>query len=144
MTQLTKYQNLYSVDDQHRILVNLVYQEINNEFIGCYFGYEGGGSFSDGLFWVDKNDNFFHEWNVIEFPEEFQKILNELILIRDEFGGFGSQDEDYGVPSAKGWQFADSDTVEEYEEHWEYRSDQFKEAVIKLVSQNWSLSMRWS
>ena len=143
MVKQIQIQNLFSVDDQDQILVNLVYQKINNDFIGCYFGYEGGGAFSDGLFWIDENKIFVHEWNVIEFPENFQKILNELIVIRDEFGGFGLQDEDIGVPSPKGWKFADSDTVEEYDEHWEYRSDQFEEDVINLVSQNWSLSMRW-
>jgi hypothetical protein len=144
MSKKAQFEHLFAVDEDHGIRANLVYLKIEDEIIGCFFGYEGGGSYSDGSFWINKDWELFLKSDASEFPEHLSGAFEDLIAVRDSFGGYDPETLEEGWPSDAGWKLAESDNVEEYDEHWEYRSDNFDEDVINLVSGDWGLSMRWN
>lgn len=144
MAKKAVFEHLFAVDDDRRIRANVVYRKIKNDFIGSFYGYEGGGAYADGLFWIDKDGQLLLDWDENEFPEKFHKALDELTDIRNGYGGYDPETEEEGFPSKEGYQLGHTDNAQDYDEHWEYRSDGFDDNIIKLISASWGLSMRWS
>jgi hypothetical protein len=135
-----KYQHLLAVDDKKGIRANVVYIKIDYNFIGAYFGYEGGGAYSDGFFWINEDEEVFVDWDTSELPEQYREKLEGLAEIRHIF----ESDEEEGDLSEKGLELKLSVTTNEYENHWEYWSDGCDIFVISLLSNNWGISMRWN
>ena len=135
----TNYEQLLAVSDQGGIKANVVYQKVGYNFIGSYFGYEGGGCYSDGFFWINEDEEIVCDWDTYEFPEEFRDALEKLAEIRHSF----ESDEEEGDPSDKGLELRESDNTNEYEHQWEYWSDNCDLFVIVLLSSQWGVSIRW-
>lgn len=133
------YEHLFAVSDEGNIRANVIYQKIGNNFIGSYFGYEGGGSYSDGLFWINEDEEIVCDWDTSEFPEEFKNALESLAQIRRSF----ESDDEEGWPSEKAIELRESDNTNEYEYQWEYWSDNCDLFVIVLLSSQWGVSIRW-
>lgn len=136
-----QYEHLLAVDEYRGIGANIVYQKVGYNFIGTYYGYEGGGCYSDGFFWINDDEGVLCDWDTSEFPEEFRTALEKLAEIRH---GFESDEEDEeGAPSQKGLELRQSKNTNEHEHHWEYWSDNCDLFVIALLSSQWGLSMHW-
>lgn len=139
MSQYYEYEHLLAVDFSRGIRANVVYQSIGDNFIGSYFGYEGGGAYSDSFFWINAEGDVITDWDTSEFPENYRKPLESLALIRNSF----ESNEDEGDLSDLGLELELSDNTTEEENHWEYWSDNFDWDVIVPLSKVWALSMRW-
>ncbi len=135
------YEHLLAFSEESRgVRANLVYSTIDSDIVGSFFGYEGGGAYADGLFWINNNWDLNLGWDTFDFPEKFHKILDQLTDIRLSFE---SSEED-GELSKKGYELAKSDNTNEYENSWEYWSNNFDTDVIHTVSASWGLSTRWN
>lgn len=134
------YEHLLAYSDEHRgIRANLVYACIDSDIVGAYFGYEGGGAYADGYFWIDESWNLNTGWDTFDFPKKFHKVLDQLTDIRRSF----ESDEEDGVLSDKGSKLEKNKNTINYDTQWEYWSDNFDTDVIYLVSDSWGVSTKW-
>jgi len=79
---------LFAADENPGIRANVVYKKVGKDYVGTYFGYEGGGSHSDGMFLVDNKWNVEMGWDASDFPEKFSADFDALQDIRSRFGGY--------------------------------------------------------
>ncbi len=136
------YEHLLAFDYDNGIRANVVYTEIDSIYLGCYFGYEGGGAYSSGFFLVDEDYEVQLDWDLSSFPENYQKILSKLEAIRATFEDDDIDNE--GNLSEIGNDLAINDMTNEYIEHWEYWSENFDQYLIQVISAQWALSMHWN
>lgn len=137
------YGHLFAVDENRGIRANVIYKIIGKEYIGSYFGYEGGGCYSDGMFVIDSKGNVERGWDTGDFSKKYEKDLHELQQIRMQYEGYDEEDDIEGIPSEKGEDLYGLDNTVDHGNYWEYRSDDFEDKIITTISGHWGLSMKW-
>ena len=137
------YEHLFAADENRGIRANVVYKKVGKDYIGAYFGYEGGGSYSDGMFLIDNKWNVEIGWDTSDFPDKFSADFDALQDIRSRFEGYDEEADEEGMPSEVGEALREHVNADEYENCWEYRSDDFEDKVITAISSQWGLAMKW-
>jgi len=131
-----------AVEKSQRIRANVVYEEVDGDYVGVYFGYEGGGVSSDGFFCLDSKFRGLVAKDETELPAKYLDKLYELQGVRSHFSDWeenddGSQVSDFGKKYLK-----NANTVT-YDNIWQYQSDGFVEQVLHALSNEWSLLTTW-
>ncbi len=135
---MTSYEHLLAVDENRGIRANVIYTNMDDNFIGTFFGYEGGGAYAEGYFWLDPSENIIIDWDTSEIPRKFHKIIEALVDIRLSFE---SVDEE-GELSEKINEL-NGENIREYDNSWEYWSENCNEHIISVLSNQWGLSIKW-
>jgi hypothetical protein len=131
-----------AVEKSQRIRANVVYEEINGDYVGVYFGYEGGGVSSDGFFCLDSKFKGLVTKDETDLPAEYLDKLYELQGVRSNFSDWeenddGSQVSDFGKKYLKNLSAVTYDNI------CQYQSKGFLEQVLQVISNEWSLITNW-
>ena len=130
----------------NRIDANVVYEKVGKNYVGVYFGYEGGGISSDGFFFLDSKFKGVVTKDETDIPSEYTEKLYELQRIRAEFSDWevnddGSQASHYAMqykPDNEGliplFDHSDDDN-----DNWEYSSKNWDSRVWNSLYEQWSL-----
>ena len=117
-----------------RIAANVVYEKVNKNYVGVYFGYEGGGVSSDGFFCLDSKFKGVVTKDETDIPGQFTENLYELQRIRAQFSDW-DENEDGSQASAFAMQYQ-PDTEGS---NWEHSSESFDSRVWSSLYHKWSL-----
>lgn len=135
-----KFENLFAADEKRGIRANVLYSKSRIGMIGVFYGYEGGGTYGDGYFWIDNTDDVSIGTDVADFPEEARATLNFLWNEKSKY-------EDHGSIEGAASKFAMSQKSKKNavvsDDRWVFCSSGCSRRVIHLLSQEWSLSVRW-
>jgi hypothetical protein len=135
-----KFENFFAADKQWGIRANVLYSESRIGKIGVFYGYEGGGAYSDGYFWIDNTDDLSIANDIAEFPEEVRETLR---LLWSEKSKYEDHDSIEGVPSEFAMAQKSKKNTVIAGDHWVFCSPGCSRRVINYLSQKWALSVRW-
>ena len=135
--QIELYEHYLAVNLHEIIRANVVYTVLdNNQVIGCYSGYAGGGIYDCRFIWIDDT---WSECVVTDDESEFDESLTSYFLaiqkVRSEFENW--DDEDVIKISEKGKEFLNFD--DSAEELIVNMTEGFELDVIELAQEQWSL-----
>lgn len=131
-----------AIEKNQRIRANVVYEVMDERYVGVYFGYEGGGVSSDGFFCLDSKFKGFISKDETDLPAKYLDKLYELQGFRSNFSDWeeiddGSQVSDFGKKYLKNTNAVSNDNI------WQYQSNGFLEQVLHALSNEWSLITTW-
>ena len=95
------------------------------------------------MFLIDNKWNVGMGWDASDFPDNFSANFDVLQNIRSRFEGYDEDADEEGMPSEIGGALREHVNADEYENYWEYRSDDFEGKVITAISSQWGLAMKW-
>jgi hypothetical protein len=135
-----KFEHFFAADERWGIRANVLYTESRIGKIGVYYGYEGGGAYSDGYFWIDNTDDLIIEFDPSEFPEEVRETLELLWIEKSKYEEHKIAE---GSPSKLAMSQKKKKNTVTSDDRWVFCSSGCSRTVIHLLSQEWSLSVRW-
>lgn len=131
-----------AVEKSQRIRANVVYEEVDGDYVGVYFGYEGGGVSSDGFFWLDSKFRGLISKDETELPAKYLDKLYELQGIRSNFSDWELNDDGSKV-SDFGKKYLNNKNAVRYDNIRQYQSSGFLEQALHALSNEWSLITNW-
>ncbi len=135
-----KFEHFFAADEQQGIRANVLYSESRIGKIGVFYGYEGGGAYSDGYFWIDNTDDLSIDHDPAEFPEEVRETLEILWTAKSKYEDHETNE---GTPSQLAMSLKQKKNTVTSDDRWVYCSSGCSRAVIHLLSQEWVLSVHW-
>lgn len=135
-----KFEHFFAADERRGIRANVLYSKSRIGMIGVFYGYEGGGTYSDGYFWIDNTDDVIIENDITKYPKEVRETLTYLW---NEKNKYEDHDPIEGAPSKFAMSQKSKKNAVTSDDRWVFCSSGCSRRVIHLLSQEWSLSVRW-
>ena len=140
MANAKKYEHFFAADSLRGIRSNVLYIKTRIGHIGVFYGYAGGGAYGDGYFWIDNTDSVMIEHDIDEFPDEVKSLLEFMWSEKSDYEDHSSVE---GEPSSLALSLRANKNTVTSQDRWVYCTSGCSRSVIKVLSQEWSLSVHW-